>query len=294
LIRAKDSRARLAAELGLLCVAAVWGATFVVVKEAVSDIGPLSFVAERFGLALVPLLAVARLRPGLTSYNAIRAGVVPGLCLFGGYFLQTAGLAHTTASSAGFLTGLSVVFVAVGEAALRRGRPAASVAAGVALAVLGTALLTLEQAPSAGLGELLVLACAVCFALHILALGRVTHAHGAVDVTLGQVLTVAVAAAASAAIFERPLPAQLGAALPAAVFTGLLATVGAFYVQTRAQRHTSPTHTALIFSTEPVFAALFASLLADEQLGVRGAIGCAFILAGMLLAQVGGGSHDAR
>ena len=273
------------ADLSLLLVAVVWGATFVMVKDAVTLAGPLTFVGLRFALAAAVLLPLAATRIG-PSPLPLLGGLVAGVFLFAGYALQTAGLQFTSASKAGFITGLAVVIVPVLTTLIDRRLPPAATALGVLLATAGLALLSLADALSVQAGDLLVLGCAVAFALHILVVGHAAPGSDVVGLTFAQIMAAALLTVPSAFLFERPAGAQLLAVLPAALFTGVFATVVAFYLQTRAQRFTTPTHTALIFTMEPVFAGLFGFLLAGERLGPRALVGCALILAGMLVAQL--------
>ncbi|MGC8839705.1 MAG: DMT family transporter, partial [Anaerolineae bacterium] len=136
-----------------------------------------------------------------------------------------------------------------------------------------------------GLGELLVLGCAFCFAAHITAVGAFAPGGDVLSLTVTQIATVGVLSAAASALFEGAQAAPPANVWGAAAFTGVLATSFAFGVQTAAQRFTSPTHTALIFAAEPVFAAAFGYLLAGETLGARESVGCALILLGMLTAE---------
>jgi len=163
----------------------------------------------------------------------------------------------------------------------------------VALATTGLALLSLTSGLRIALGDLLVLGCAFSFAAHILLTGHFAPRHDPLLLTLGQVLTVAALSAAAALLFDLPVwgpPALAGrlnsGVIGAAAFTGLVATAAAFGIQTVAQRFTTSTHTALIFSAEPVFAGLFSFLLTGEVLGPRQLLGCALILAGMVVAEM--------
>ena len=294
------------ADLALLAVAGAWGATFVMVKDALAEVGPLTFVALRFALGAAAMLPFLRAGwVGETSADSswarrgaplARAGVLAGICLFAGYAFQTAGLQFTGAGRAGFITGLSVVIVPIVSALARRHPVGRAAAFGVGLATCGLALLSADalgaEPWSVSVGDLLVFGCAWAFALHILALGRFAPEYGAVGLAFVQILAVALLSAAAAAIWEQPTWHELVAATPAAAFTGLICTGLAFAVQTHAQRFTTPTHTALIFSAEPVFAAAFAYLVAGERLGGPELLGCGLILLGMLVVQLAPG--DAR
>jgi drug/metabolite transporter (DMT)-like permease len=269
------------------------------VKDALAFAGPFSFLAVRFALAslvMLPLVFSPRARArGLLTASLWRSGAVLGLLLCAGYGFQTAGLQFTTPARAAFITGLSVVIVPLlTSLVLRRGRLPTGVWLGVALAALGLALLAFGPTgqdlralvAGTGPGDLLVLGCAVAFAAHIVAVGELAPRHPVLGLTWTQLLVAALLAAGLAAAGERPRLDQLVAILPAAAFTGVFATVLAFAIQLRAQRLTSPTHTALIFSTEPVFGALFAFLLVGELFTAPALLGCGCILAGMLLAQL--------
>lgn len=281
------------ADLALLGVAAVWGATFVTVKQATLTLPVLPFLAVRFALAGAALaVAFPSAWRQFRASLAVR-GTGIGLFLFLGYFLQTWGLQYTTAGRAGFITGLSVVLVPLGQALLWRRPPAPGALAGVTLATAGLAAMGWE-AGALGRGDLLVLGCALAFAGHILSVAAWAGGAHPVPITAVQVLTVA-AASALAAFLPGACPPGwswrlLGPSVlrvwDAILLTGLFATAVAFLVQNAVQRFTEPTHTALIFAAEPVFAAFFAWLLGGEALTLRGLIGGALVVLGMLASQL--------
>jgi drug/metabolite transporter (DMT)-like permease len=215
----------------------------------------------------------------------LAAPLLLGLALFAGYGLQTLGLSTTTPAKAGFITGLSVVIVPIAAALALRQHPGRGAGAGVFLATLGLALLTWSRGWRTNTGDLLVFGCAVAFAAHILLTGRFTRRMAATWLTLGEILTVALCSGVAALVFEAR-PPLTRPVLGAAIFTGVLATSVAFTVQTAAQRFTTATHTALILSAEPVFAALASYVLIGETLGARQFAGCALILGGMLAAEL--------
>ncbi|MFQ6059052.1 MAG: DMT family transporter, partial [Anaerolineae bacterium] len=200
----------------------------------------------------------------------------------------------TTASKAGFITGLSVVIVPLAAWLILGRRPAPNALAGVILATVGLALLSLQMGESlaVGWGDLLVLACAFSFALHIVAIGAFAPRMDPLALATVQIGVVALVSGALALTVEGGWSGFSSLVWFAALFTGLLATSLAFAVQTTAQVFTTPTHTALIFATEPVFAALFGALLAGERLAGRALLGCGLILAGMLLAELRRGEGE--
>lgn len=280
------------ADVALLVVTAIWGGTFVMVKDAVASYPVFSFLAIRFaiaGIALLPFIFWRRrrrtIRQPAAGFMAAAGGI--GLALFAGYAFQTAGLSLTTPAKAGFITGLSVVIVPAVSTVLGRAGQGAGRSAwlGVALATGGLALLSLQDGLTIAAGDLLVFGCAVAFAVHILLTGRLSPRHDPLLLTFGQIVVVSVCSAVIALLGEAQPPLS-GPVLFAAAFTGVLATSLAFGVQTVAQRFTNATHTALIFAAEPVFAGLFSFLLIGELLSPRQLVGCGLILAGMLLSEL--------
>jgi len=286
-------------ELAMVAVTAVWGSTFVLVRDAVAQVPPFTFIAYRF-LAAALLLAAIRPRlalggpaaggaPGLggRGLGPLAAGAVIGVALFAGYGFQTVGLQYTTASNAGFITGLSVVLTPLLGALLLRQAPGRWPVTGACVAAVGLALLSLQRL-EVRRGDALVFACAVAFATHILLLGRYAPRLSTYRLAVVQLATAGLLAlvwAGLAGDLAVPASAEVWVAL---AITSVAASAGAFLIQTRAQREVSPTRTAVIFTMEPVFAGLFGFLLAGERLSGRGWLGAGLILAGMLTAELGG------
>ena len=301
-------RQQLTADAALLFVTAVWGATFVMVQEAVTGFPVFAFLSLRFILAtavLLPLFlryrrswqpgnvgaassAVVQSEKVRASQTSLLPGIVIGLALFAGYAFQTFGLRLTTPAKAGFITGFSVVLVPLGETLFLRRPPGRNAIVGVGLAAVGLALLSLQSDMSVSLGDLLVLCCAIAFAAHILLIGRFAPYWPPLRLAFVQIATVAVVSSLAAVSVDRPIGWPPGNVWFAAAFTGLFATALAFFIQSRAQQATTSTHTALIFAAEPVFAGIFSFLLIGEVLGPRQILGCALILAGMLAAEYPG------
>lgn len=275
------------ADLTLGLIALVWGSTFVVVKNALDAVGPLTFVGFRFALAAAFLAILFHGRVRALTRADLRAGGLMGLWLALGYIFQTIGLQTTTSAKAGFITGLSVVIVPMLATFVLRRPPGRPAMVGIAAATIGLALLTLNADLRVQSGDLWVLGCAFAFALHIVTVAHYTARHDAVRLALVQIATVAVLGLAGAFAFETPrlnLPTETWAAV---AFTGVVATALVFSVQVYVQRFTTPTHTALLFSLEPVFAALFGWWWANEQLGTQELLGCGLMLLGMLVAELG-------
>lgn len=258
----------------LVLVTAVWGWTFVLVKDAVSQYPTLPFLQLRFTLALIVMALLVRRLP---TGRELRLGAVIGVVLAGGYLAQTAGLSLTSPGNAGLITGLFVVFTPLlnrvfGARVHWWTWPA------VALSMAG--LLCLTGGPSGlGLGDLLVVACAVLFALHIVLLGRWSPGLPAGPLAMVQMATAALLFSAGGTWSLRPAPAAVWFAV---VITGVFASALGFYIQTWSQGFISPNRTALILATEPAWALAAAVVLAGQRLGALQAVGAALVLAAIL------------
>lgn len=277
------------ADVWLVFVTLIWGSTFVIVKGALNSVGPFGFVTFRFLLAALVLGAIFWSRIRTSARSEMLAGVLIGVWLFAGYILQTIGLQYTTTSKAGFITGLAVVLVPLFSTVFLRRPPSRGALFGVLLATAGLALLSLHGDLSFAPGDLWVLGGAVSFALHITTIAHFAPRMDPLRLAFFQVITTGLVSLALAPHFETLTLALPATAWAAIAFTGVVATALVLSIQTTAQQFTSPTHTAVIFALEPVFAALFGFLLAGDRLGVREILGCALILAGMLAAESGDG-----
>jgi drug/metabolite transporter (DMT)-like permease len=279
---------KVGADFLLLLVTFFWGVTFVVVKKAIEQVGVFVFLSQRFVLAFLIIFFICLIRRRPVTVQLLKHGIILGTLLFGGYAFQTAALLYTTASNTAFLTGLNVVLVPLTGAFIFRQMITRNMKAGVFLATAGLFLLCTNGTWSFNGGDLLAGICAVCVALHVIFTGeyaRKNDIYWLTTVQLGIVALLSVIAACfvgdSGAIVVW-YPEILWALLVCVLF----ATIFAFVVQTSMQRFTSPTHTALIFCMEPVFAALFAYFVIDERWGMWGMTGAMLILAGMIISEV--------
>jgi drug/metabolite transporter (DMT)-like permease len=282
----------------LVLTAAIWGSTFVVVKDALRDVSPLLFNLLRMIIATVVLAAIYHgdLRRLKRSYLA--GGAVVGLCLAAGYSFQTAGLARTTPAKSAFITGLIVVIVPLlcavpwlRPATMRR--PSMSAFGGAVLAFAGILLLTTPAGtPWAALlgsintGDLLTLLCALGFALHVVALAHVSPRLPLGALAVLQLMFCTFIMGLALPLFEHPWIHVSPRLLVALLLTGVLATAVAFTVQSWAQQRLSATHTALILALEPVFAFLTSFLFYGERLSGRASVGALLILGGIALTEL--------
>ena len=273
------------AEAALVGIAAVWGLTFVMVQDAIALLPTLAFLGYRFVPAALLVAVIFRRQLARLSPAGWCAGVVMGAFLTAGYVLQTFGLEETSASNAGFITGLFVVFTPLLGAAVLNDRLPGIAWAAAAVSAVGLFLLSGAGDVNAR-GDGLVLLCALAFAAHILATGRAVARHPVGALLVVQLAVAGVfctAAAAVAGDLERPEGWTVWSAL---IVTALVASALGFFVQTYAQQHAPPARTALILASEPAFAGLFGWLLAGERLGPVEWTGAALIMAAIVSVEL--------
>lgn len=284
----------LKAHILLVLVTFVWGATFVVIKDAVEqDASPLMFNFVRMVLATFTLGVVFHRELTRITRPTLLAGAVTGIFLGLGYEFQTTGLRLTTASKSAFITGVSVVLVPLFLILFWRRKIRTWTALGVLAAIIGLFLLTVPASESGfgnwksvNRGDLFTFGCAISFGFQIIFLGRATERHPFAQIGFLQVATSAVLMGIAAPVLEHPHIAWTSRVVWAILITGLLGTAAAFTIQAWAQQFTSPTHTALIFALEPVFAWITSYVALGERLGPRAAIGAVLILGGVLMSEL--------
>jgi len=268
----------------LVLVTAIWGVTFVQIKDALELYPLFAFLAVRFAIAVAVLAVPAAPRLRSLGRSGALAGAALGGLLAMGYALQTAGLDRTTVSAAGFVTGMYVVLTPVFGLALFRIHPGRAVWLGVTLAVVGLAMLSGVSAGS-GTGDLMVLAAAALYALQIALMERFAPRYDPLAFTTAEMSAAFVGftvIAVAAGQVELPRGLTVWGAL---LVTGVFASAIGYLAQAWAQRRTSATRTALVFALEPVFAGIFGYALAGDRLGALGWAGCAVILGGIAVSE---------
>ncbi|MGZ4788844.1 MAG: DMT family transporter, partial [Terriglobales bacterium] len=229
-------------------------------------------------------------------HGLVVGGALLGVFLWAGYSFQTVGLRMTTPSKSAFITGMAVVLVPFIVAISGRRLPNRWTLVGVACAFTGLYLMTIPKAEGLSLsginlGDLITLGAPITFAAHIYTLGRLMQRYPFKVISVLQVVVATVLMLATIPL-ETPRLLFTGQAVFAILFTGLICTAAAFSIQAWAQQFTPPTHTALIFVLEPVFAALTSYVLLGERLGVRGTFGAMLILGGILVSELKGSSVE--
>jgi drug/metabolite transporter (DMT)-like permease len=270
------------AALALFVTAAAWGATFTLVKDILGRIAPEPFIFLRFTLAGVILMLVALPRHRVTR-DLLRPGIILGLLVFAGYWLQTHGLMLISPSRSAFLTGLYVVIVPFCDALVYRVRVSLRAWMGSVLAVIGTTAMIggFDRRPSRG--DAFTVACAVIFAFHVILSARFSARHSATGLAAVQVLVVGLAAAPPS--FFVPRPHATREVVIVIVFTAIVTTAVAFAALMWAQAHLSATEAAVILAFEPVAASLTSIIWYHEPLTIPFVIGALLILGAMIVSQ---------
>jgi len=264
----------------LLGITAIWGWTFLIVKDAVATYPVLNFLALRFVVATIVLAPFAFRRP---TWKTLGVGAGIGLILGAGYLFQTAGLTRTSAANAGLLTGLFVILTPIFDRVFYGSRIAPVTVVAILAGFAGTGLLTLTGGHGPNLGDLLEVLTAVAFAIQIVWLGHYTSGHSSMQLAFGQMVPAAVvflvlATASQGMRFQWPSPWVWFAIL----LTGAVASALAFWVQTFVQQRMEPSRVALVLLGEPAFATLFAVWLGSERLSGPQWLGAALIFLSLL------------
>ncbi|MGI6622620.1 MAG: DMT family transporter [Acetivibrionales bacterium] len=285
---------QLKADLAILGITVVWGSSFIIMKNITEDIPPYAYLALRFLVAAIILIAVFHRQLKSINLRSIWSGSLVGLTLYAGMMLQVTGLKTTSASNSAFITGLNVIMVPIISVLLLKKKPPINALFGVVLASLGLFVLK-GFSGNWTIGDTLTLLCALCFALQIIFIDKFAS-----DVNIYHLAIVQIASAAIFYIITWICADMASAAAPFVIdskiiltvlYTGALGTALGFGVQTIAQKYTTPTRTALIITCEPVFGALFALIIPDvygktEVMTIRMILGCLLILSGMLITEL--------
>lgn len=274
------------AELWLLACTLIWGGTFVIVKLGLDDISPMLFITVRFAIAAVVFLPfVLPVMKSMTTGTLLRGSIL-GILLSIGFITQTVGMQQTTASKSAFITGLLVVFTPIFQIIIERRAPRLGNLLGILLVVVGLFLLTSPEGSEFTTGDALTLVCAAVFGLYIVYLDVFARSDDFRHLTFLQFIVALVSAGLGLWLFEEPRFALSTFTVWAMGYLAILATVVTLVVQTRYQKDTSPTRAAVIFSIEPVFAAILAYLVLGEVIGMAGVAGGAIVIAGLLISEL--------
>jgi drug/metabolite transporter (DMT)-like permease len=278
---------RFRVDLLLLLVAASWGSTYLVAKELVTPDSVVALLAVRMLLAAAVMAAIVASRRNRVTRAEVRVGVILGVLLAAVFVFETFGIAHTSATNAGLIISLTIVFTPILEAASSRRRLPGKFLLAAIIAVIGVTLLAGNGAlrpPT--LGDLLILVAAIVRAVHVTTMHKLTanKPMDSLHLTTVQLATCAVLFSATSLVQGDSIPQYLAQLDSASwvlfLYLVLICTVFAFFVQTWAVRRTSPSRVSLLLGTEPIWAAIIGITIAQDSIGLAGYVGIALILAG--------------
>jgi drug/metabolite transporter (DMT)-like permease len=288
-------------EGALLLNTIIWGATFALIKTALNDISPMMFISFRFTLAALLLLPIYKSVLKVLNKQLLIQGVFLGLLYFLGFASQTIGLKYTTATKSGFITGTFVVFTPIFQVFIEKRMPGKGSLIAIVLVIAGLVLLSSkgeslldvfnEIGTNFNIGDFLTLICAIFFALYLVYLDIISKQHPYMPLVFLQIAVTAIGGILMAGIFsttgiEEPFYVLNFNVVFAIIYTALLATVLTTILQTKYQKFVTPTKAGIIFSLEPIFAAVLAYMLLTEQISNFGFIGCILIFTGLLASEL--------
>ncbi len=273
----------------LVFITMIWGSTFLVVKNTVRVSGPFTYLAFAYGVGALTVALIFRKRLVHMTRAELRNGLIIGLFLFTGYALQTMGLQFTTVSKAGFITGLNVPLIPVFMFLLLRQKASRGAVAGIIISFVGLFLLSFNNrlTPSIGIGELLIFGAAIAFALHVVCISRFSPGADATNLVIMQIALTSILSFIAIPLTHQPVFVPAWSFWIAVVLMGTLDIAFTLLVMNRVQQFIGGTKAALIYALEPVWAALAGLLVAGDVLSVPAWIGCACILAGMIVGRLG-------
>lgn len=270
----------------LLAITLIWGSTFTVTKFALTDLPPLILQGTRFALAAIMVGIYTWADIKATTWKSLRAGIVLGIMLGAGFALQTVGLVETTASKAGFLTGTMVVFTPVVQLLIERRWPTRGNAISVLIVGVGLYVFTSPGGGQFNAGDLLVLFCAVVFAFYIVYLDVFTKEHFDREIVFYQFVVTAIIGFGAAPFVEGREAVFSMNAIGAVLYLSFFASTIAIFIQSKYQRETTPTKAAIIFTMEPVYAAIIAYLVLSESMSGIEVFGAGIMFAGLLFSEI--------
>lgn len=277
------------ADIALLLITIGWGSSFILSKLVINEIQPYNFLAIRFIIASFISGTIFFKKIIRVDKNTLIKGSALGFLLFLHYATQTVGLQYTTASKSAFITGINVILVPIFSAWVLKNRPDRSSVIGALIAMLGMGLLsfsTVEANTGINIGDVYTLVCAIIFAVYIIAVGKYTKELDSVVFAIVQIFVVGILSLGMSLLTETPVLPTTRLSWVSIIVLSVVCTSAAYIVQNVAQQYTSSTHTALIYTGEPVFAAMFGYLFFREVLNMQGTIGALMIVSGMLAAEL--------
>ncbi len=292
---------RFRSEIALLLVTLLWGGTFAIVKESLNDISSMLFIALRFSFAALLLTPFVLKQRKYFNTKSVVAGIILGMLMFFAFAAQTVGLKYTTATKSGFLTGTLVVMVPILQTIIKKTVPSRGSIIGVALVFTGIVFLSSggdsiltfidDLGSNFNIGDWLTLVCAFLFALHVVYLDMFSNKYNFWVLLFFQIFISALMGFGASSLFSAVNLEAVRLNLTTyllfgLVYTSILATLITTALQTKFQKNVTPTKAGIIYSFEPIFAAIIAFFALSEKITNFGLIGCVLIFSGLLISEV--------
>ncbi len=276
-----DRQRKLRTNALLIVVTMIWGSSFLIVQHTLTLVGPFTFLAMRFGFAVLVLSFLFRKRLIHITYTEILTGSIIGLFLFASYAFQTVSLQYTTSSQAGFISGMYVPLVAILAIPLLKQKPTLGGILGILI------LLSIKNGfqITIGPGEILALACAFASALHVICISKFAPKADAINLTIVQIALTALLSLVAMPIAKEPFSFPPFAVWGSALFLGVVATAFCLAVMNRVQQFVSSTEAAMFYALELVWVSVLGHF-AGDNLSLLGWIGCGSMLSSMVVGEL--------
>ncbi len=276
--------------IGMLITTTIWGFAFVVVKDTVDSVPPVYMMAFRFSIAAGGLALLTPQKFRKLNGSILVHGIIIGLCLFLAYLLQTIGIQYTTAGKNAFLTAVYVILVPLILWLFTRRFPGFHIIVAALMAMVGIALLTLQENLTMNKGDVMTLFCGIFFALQIIFIAQYNATEDAILLTVLQLATAAILSWICAPFFDGPVPlGELSRTrtMLSILYLGLFSTLLAFLLQNICQKYTPTSVAAIFLSLEAFFGVLFSWLVLEERMTPPMIGGCILLFAAIVLAETG-------
>lgn len=288
-------------EIALLFNTLIWGGTFALIKNALNDVSPMMFLGLRFGIASLIFLPFVYSHLIKTDLKTLTAGAILGAFYFSGFAAQTFGLNLTTATKSGFITGTFVVFIPILQLIIEKRKPKWFNVVSVIIVLIGLIMLSSkgenvfdfisQLGMDFNLGDLLTLTCALLFAFQVVYVDIFTKKYDYLPMVFVQLFITGLGGFLFSFIFSLASVEQFALTINSKViiallYTAIFASIVATVIQLKFQKTVSPTKAGIIFSIEPIFAAVFAYFLLSEKISNFGLVGCALIFIGLLVSEI--------
>lgn len=272
------------ANLLLATVSLGWGTSYIMMKVLADAVSPFIVISLRFGIAFLLMMLIFYKKVIKVDWMVLKYSAIGGGLLCGIFIALMHGMKTTTASSAGFLTSTTVVLVPLLQMIITRKLPKVQILYGVFIVILGLSLLMVKDHVTFAFGSILCLIAALFYAVHIMVTNTFVQKVNALQLGIFQLGFACLYSIIGSFLFEKQIFPTTLVNWSAILGLAIICSAYGFVVQPIAQKYTTPESTGFIFSLEPVFSAIFAFIILQENLGIQGYFGASLVLIGVIIA----------